>query len=441
MSVTGDSAYRAAGSALQLATSLALGVLTARLLGPAGRGQLYLVIQTASLGALLLGAGLGQAYQYHVARGVLPRRVTNAHLVAQTFVVSLVVAGVYLFGQPLLRAVTRETLTPPLVLLACVATVVNVLLLYVTCSLFALPHGIRTGTALGAASSLLNVALVVALVGLLRLGATGAVWAWLASLGVQLIPAFFIILSGAAPRPDLDWVRASRLLYGYGASVLVGNLMISTVFRIDVFIVNALMGAAALGTYSVAVAFAELVLLVPNALGTVLFAHLPQEKEERQVALLAASSRVTVLVSLLTGTLVAALSYPLVTVLMGGRFIGAAVPLCCLVPGLIAMSANFVYANFFSAQGKPLVTAAFFLLGAIINVILNLIAIPALGLVGAALASTVAYAAVTASFVARLRQREGLTFRQLFIVNAQDREVLREKLRQVKTRWVFRGSS
>jgi O-antigen/teichoic acid export membrane protein len=433
-SVAGDSAWRAASSALSLVTSLAIGILTARLLGPSGKGELYLLMQTASMGALLLALGLGPSYQYHVTKGILPRGAVNAHVLAQTVLVAVVVTGIWFFARPLLRAVTHDAISTPLLRLTCVAIVLNVFLLFVQCLVNSLPNGIRNASILSGLASILNLLLLMVLVWAFRQGTPGAALAWLASLGLQLALGVYWILAGAMPDAGLQWLSHTRRLYGYGMSFLAGNLMVTTVFRIDVFLVNGMLGPAPLGIYSVAVAFAELVLLVPNAIGTVLFAHLPAMDEQDQIGLLARSSRMTVLISLVVGLGVAAISYPLVVVLMGARFAGAVVPLCALVPGLIAMSANYVFANYFGAHGRPLVTAGCFLVGSVLNIAANLALIPALGILGAAIASTIAYAAITATFYLFLRRHIHLGFRRLFVPGSEEWRALRSTVLSLKNR-------
>jgi O-antigen/teichoic acid export membrane protein len=204
--------------------------------------------------------------------------------------------------------------------------------------------------------------------------------------------------------------------------------MVTSLFRIDVFLVSSMTGTAALGVYSVAVAFAELALMCPNALGAALFKHLPASKADEQIRVLCHSSRMIGAIGFVTGAGVTTMSYPLVVGFMGHRFAGAVVPLCLLVPGVIAMSVNYVFANYYAASGQPLVTGKCFGSGLLLNLAINLLLIPRWGIRGAAIASSFAYTLVTVMFTIRLRREHGLRLAELFLPRREDLAGLIERL-------------
>lgn len=70
-----------------------------------------------------------------------------------------------------------------------------------------------------------------------------------------------------------------------------------------------------------------------------------------------------------------------------------------LLPGVVVMAWGRVLANGASARGKPGVYLAATSLGLVVNVIANVVLIPRYGIVGAAVATTLVYALVTAVLV------------------------------------------
>ena len=100
---------------VQLGTSLALGVFGARLLGPAGKGELYLVIQLSSMLGLFLAAGLGPSYQYHVKNGSLRLATVLSHGLSHMAVVCGIVILLVLFARPLLPLVGAGALSTGMV--------------------------------------------------------------------------------------------------------------------------------------------------------------------------------------------------------------------------------------------------------------------------------------------------------------------------------------
>jgi O-antigen/teichoic acid export membrane protein len=199
-----------------------------------------------------------------------------------------------------------------------------------------------------------------------------------------------------------------RRMFGFGGKVYLSCLMSFVVLRSDMLLVNYYCGSGQAGVYSIAVQIADTLLLVPMTIGMLLFPRIAVEQADRQEEVTARVIRHT---ALLLGLLCAAawvLVGPVVSILYGPRFGEAAVALRWLAPGIWAVGLNGVLMNHFGGQGMPWVTVAAPCLGAVLNVLLNLLLLPHYGIVGAAAASTVAYLAMaTVGFSAFLKRRGG----------------------------------
>lgn len=409
-------------------TSLATGILTARLLGPAGRGELYLVIQIATLGSLFLSCGLGPSYQYHLSKNIFTRPVIVSHMLIQLAITSILVGILYLNGSEILSFITGTTMSKSVQFMTSMAIILNVMIMLLTFILMSMPGGIKFNSISGVYVSFSYLVALFIMIWIFNLGIIGALYAYLLSLLARLLPVLLKVMEGSWRSIIFEWRRPSKQLFTYGFSSFLASIMLSTVFRVDVFILSSLAGVGAVGIYSVSVAFAELALMVPNALGTSLFTHLPSATAEEQGTIIQRSSRIIIFIAFVIGLCLIIISYPLVVILMGKRFVGAVVPLCLLVPGLIAMSVNYVYANFYGVNGKPLVSAACFAIGLIVNVGLNYLLIPVLNVNGAAIASTVSYAVISIVFIIIIRRQHTFKVRDLLLVNMADIGLIKEKL-------------
>ena len=436
MGIVRDSGYMVFSNVILVMTSLATGILTARLLGPQGKGEFYLILQISSLVSLFLSCGLGSSYQYHISNKIFDHATVVSHMLIQILITVLVVGIMYLFGTELLLLMTGLSLPKSIQSLTGFAIVFNVIIMFTTYILMSMSSGIKFNSMIGIAASLVNLASLILLVWLLKLGVYGAVIAYLLSLMVRFLPILPKIMRGVWSHLTLSWLRPSKKLFTYSFSAFLSNMMVSSVFRIDVFILSSLAGVTAVGVYSVSVAFAEMALMVPNALGTSLFTHLPSSCPEDQRAIIKRSSRIIIFIALLVGVMLAVISYPLVVILMGGRFVGAVLPLCLLLPGVVAMSVNYVFANFYGANGKPLVSAACFGIGLVTNVTLNFLLIPYLKVNGAAIASTLAYTVITAAFIMVLKKEHCFTLVELLFVNREDLGLITEKVRGIVGRLI-----
>jgi len=423
-----DSSFLFASNILLVALSLLTGVLTARFLGPTGKGEFYLMLQASSLASLILSGGLGSSYQYHLKKKLLDQSNVISHILIQSLIVTLILCIALALFEYKPLGILNSTLPSNLLFPIIVATILNVEVLYANSILMTFSTGIRTSSVLSALSSVIYVMLLAIFLWGMDWGIKGAIAAYLVSLVVRLVPTIVTLLSQEPLRLRLTWRKHSPTLFAFGLSSFLCNIMLSSVFRVDVFIVNSLAGVSAVGIYSVAVAFAEMALMAPNAIGIALFSHLPGISDAEQISVVGRSSRITIFLAFICGALLALISRPLVIVLMGVEFAGAVIPLIILIPGLIMMSVNYVFANYYSAQGKPLVSAYCFGIGLVFNVVANLFLIPLMGINGAALASTISYACITLCFFVILRRQHQFAASALFFPNINDMTLIRGKV-------------
>ena len=428
MNIFKDSSYLFTSNILLVAMSLVTGVLTARFLGPEGKGGLYLVLQASSLASLVLSGGLGSSYQYHLKKRLLDQSAIISHALVQSVIVIALLLLVCAGHGYLPGGWFRDTFSSDLAFPIIGATILNIWILYANSILMTFESGIRTSSILSVLSSVVNMTLLALFIWGLGWGIWGAIAAYLVSLAVRLFPTAVTLLKREPLRMEIAWRRHSPMLFTFGFSSFICNLMLSSVFRVDVFIVNSLAGVAAVGVYSVAVAFAEMALMAPSAIGIALFSHLPGVSDSEQLEIVAKSSRITVFLAFVGGLVLVLISRPLVLLLMGESFAGAVAPLVILVPGLVMMSANYVFANYYSSQGRPLISAYCFSVGLLVDVAANYLLIPGMGIKGAALASSIAYSCITLSFLFVLRRQHRLMARDLFLPSADDVLLVRNKL-------------
>jgi O-antigen/teichoic acid export membrane protein len=431
MGIVRDGGYMVASNIILTITSLVTGIITARLLGPEGRGELYLVIQFATFASLFLTFGLGSSYQYHLSKKIFSHITIVAHMLVQLFVSIMLVSIIY-YSIPEITSIFQWTkLERSVQFMASIAVMTNITILLSSFILVAMPHGVRLNSIISVIASLIYLIALLILVWLLDLGSIGAITAYILSLIARLVPIVSKIIKGIWSNLKIQWLGPSRVLFKYGLASFLSNLMISSVMRIDVFILGSMAGAGAVGIYSVAVAFAELALMIPSALGTSLFTHLPSSTLSDQRKIVSMSSRIIIFLTLFIGLVLVIISYPLVIMLMGDKYSDAVIPLCLLIPGLIAMSVNYVFSNYFAANGQPLLGAACFGCGLLVNIVLNIILIPVLKIEGAAIASSISYVIISIIFLATLKRQYGFNINELLLINNSDLNLIKVKISDI----------
>lgn len=382
-------------AATTYATSLAAAVvsllnvlITARLLGPTARGDIALLTTIATLTATISNFGVHQAIVNVSGREPHLRRALAGNalvLAAALSAAASVVLGALVLAFP---GITGDVAKPLLIFaFAAIPFLMGRVFLQALLQAeyhFAFANGIRL---LGPLSGvILNGTLGI--VGALSVASAMAAWLAGQVLGTLLLVGFVTRRMAGYGRPSAPLARRSL---AFGGQTHVSHVLGIGSWRLDQWIVGALAGSRELGLYSVAVAWAEALFLLPTALATVQRPDLVRAARERAGRQAAAVFRVGALITL-----------PLIVVLMlaapllcagvfGDEFRGSIDDLRVLAPGAIGVIALKLLGDALIAQRRPLPATVATAVGLVCTIVLDVALIPSYGGLGAAIASTAAY--------------------------------------------------
>ncbi len=372
---------------LGLAITILASVVAARFLGPSGKGALAVTGLVSSLAVQFGGLGLHASTTYFTARdpGALPRIATLSlwlAILVGMMLALLVLAVAWLFPHSLNEVPGR------FLAIAVALIPFGLLSFYFQNILLGMQRILALNLADLAGKGAGLVATII-LLPLLRLGVWELLLAGLAvSAGVSLATVWLVIREApAAIAIDRELARG---MLRYGMKFYLACLFAYLVIRIDLLMVNYFSGMTEAGIYSVSVAFADLLCILPVSIGTVLFPRIARD-QVGEGGLTLKTCRYTVLL-MASVCLVAALSArPIITLLYGSAFAGSILPLLWLLPGIFLLSIEGILANDLAGRGYPAILVGYWLLGLLLNIGLNLMMIPRWGATGAAAVSTVTY--------------------------------------------------
>jgi O-antigen/teichoic acid export membrane protein len=389
------------GASLTLTTSMlsiGIGVITncvlARLLGPECKGRVDLMNSTIGLTSTLAGSALGMGVTYVVAKGQ-----TNHRRLAAIMAAVAVVQGVATWLVLSVIAHTPQVVAViPLqyrawgAALVGVATWAALLLVYWRFFLYGLQR-FATSALLDLMGKLLTAALMVGAVIVLRRTPEQAAAA--AVVGIALASALTALAASATVVPRLSGV-GERSGFGevckYTLPCYFGHLVQALNYRLDVLLVAYFVGVQAVAEYVIAVAVAQLLWLPSQAMQPVILPRLTAMTDTAERV--QHTRQVTRLMLALTAVMAAALAVVgpwMVRVLFGAAFSPSIVPLWALLPGIAIYSVTNILASFLGAIGRPGVNLAVATVALVPTIGLNLLLLPRIGILGAALASTVSY--------------------------------------------------
>jgi O-antigen/teichoic acid export membrane protein len=195
---------------------------------------------------------------------------------------------------------------------------------------------------------------------------------------------------GRLLRP-LDGVLARRMI-GYGARAYVVTLVAFLLIRVDLLLVNGIQGATAAGQYSIAVALADALYLLPATVALNLFARVARGSADRDMSL--SVFQLVAVVYLIVCLISAPLAGPAISLLFGAAYHPAVELFLLLLPGIYCLGLLNVIAYHFAGHGMPRELILVWIPGLVINLALDITLLPHHGTWVASVASTVAYAVV-----------------------------------------------
>lgn len=389
MSLIRQSAHAFAWQAMGFLALAVSGMLTARALGPADRGLLaaaYLYPQlAATLGSLSLGVAILHRFgrqRYRAEEFAGTCAAASAGLGAAGL--GLLLIGLWIGGKALYHGI------PWGVLLLALVPLPFLFASSFFSTLLQAAMDIRWYNMVTHGPKVLSLLAVLALLGAGRLG----VWE-LVSVGAILTAFTGLVpvwrMRRHAPGPWRPRGALLQHLAADGLRIHLGAVAIFLAGRANLFLANFYLTKAEVGYLYVAITLAELVWFISIAAETVLYPQVAQMPAAEAAGLTARVCRQVLVLSALSGLVLAALASPAILLYGGRAFLPAVTPLRLLLPGIVALTISKVLSALWVREGW-FVTLTLLAGGTgVLSVVLNALLIPRFGTAGAALATTLPY--------------------------------------------------
>lgn len=402
-------------------------IVIAKSLGPSGRGVLSVLAGLVGGAVQFGGLGLNGAILYFASREKdrIPQIVWNV-LVSATVMGAAVAVLYFIVG-----------LAAPSVLIGDI----DVMLFFIT--LLALPFAFFTqfyqsllvATQQVLAYNVLDVlsrAIVLAgftfILVALRLGTGAAVWSY--TITTAVAGALYLVWgtrSTGISRPfDYD---LSRRMIRYGIRAYIASLLLFFAVRINLFLVNSVLGENSAGLYAVALLFLDIISLLPLTLGMLLFPQVAGDQEDRGL-LTAKVFRFSVLAIGGMCVILGGVGDFLITAMFGAEFQGSVVPLWCLIPGILSLSLWTILNNDLGARGMPSVVIKAPAVALVVNVLGNALTLDRWGIAGsAASASLASFVGLLIVFIYFVRRFQ-MPLREMILFTVSDFRTAAGRLRR-----------
>ncbi len=373
-----------------LITNLASGIITARALAPAGRGQAVAIAMLAQNIGLVFACGCSQAISYSAARDHEAARRLAATWSLLLIPLAALGVGLGELSLPLFfhaqsaHAIFLARLYLPMIALVVVSEMTAGLLLGTG------QYGFFNFVRFAQPATYTLILIVVAIVGHLTVGWTLAVGG--ATGAATQVIAMRRALRGAGGFGPLDLkLGRSTLWYGLrGHGVTLAGAMNQ---RLDVVIMPAFISAASIGLYSVAANISLIVSALANQFSNVVLPAAVRDGDRGPQTVIRSVQVSGSVAALLAGGLIAFAS-PALSLVYGSKFLGAATSLRILAGGTVLLAVAYVLIAGLYAANRPTLATLTQVAGLIVTVAGLSIFLRHGGILAAAIVSTAAYSLV-----------------------------------------------
>lgn len=255
-------------------------------------------------------------------------------------------------------------------------------------------------------SGLLNLAAILII--------NGAAW---------LLVGLYIWIKSVFPL-RLTWEKEiTRAAVGYGSKIMLANLLDFFIYRMDIFLIGFFLTQQEVGWYFIAVMIAERLLYLTHAAGTVLLPAAARFEEQRKKTPLII--RLNLLIIFIGALILAVVSPFIIPAVLSQQYQSSVLPLIVYLPGVIAITLPKVLAADLAARGVPQYNFIVSAVNFSVNLVLNLLLIPRIGIIGAALSSTISYAVAAVLISYFYKRLTGTPIRELLIPQRGDWQALK----------------
>ena len=392
-------------NALALLCGVLTSLLSAWALGPAGRGDLLIVMLWPPVVALLATFGLTQAHRYWAAKE--PECVSMLFSNAILFSLVVGVAAVALAELIIPHLVGHRS---PEVMHLVRIYLLNIPAALVQFLMIGLLEGSRRFGWAGASRLITFVVQAASYLVLWLFGHLTVETAALSAMAGQFAAMFlslFAVFRQLHPRWQPSWLQW-RNAVNYGLRGYPGTVADFATLRMDQLLLGGLASSTAIGLYFVAVRLSEITAVLASSVGDAVMPEVAAAKHgDRADNLLARSLRLTVYTHLIVLVPLWLAAPHILRIVYGPSFSAAGGTFRILLVASVVLTAGGIAVSGLNGFGHPGLSTIARVSSAVVTVVALLTLLPRFGIAGAAMASLLGYSVMMiVAFIALMHQRE-----------------------------------
>ena len=368
---------------------MGVGILTARFLGPAGRGLFYTSVQAPGLINTVGTLSIGEGLIYHIGKGKIKSDQIFGTVFMMVLGFTLVLSIIFYFLISLLNQHFFYQLPDkviPLLFFLIPATMTE----YFSASAL---RGLKVFSIVNKLTIVTRTNIFIFILISLTFWSADlyrTIFAYAIALTLNALLYFIVLFYQSKFRFSISSNELNNVIR-YSAKVHIGSLLTEVEYRLDIFILLFFLNATAVGIYSIGVTIAQILWYVSNSVNTVLFPYLTSTSKKNvdffTVRVLKYNFFINIFI--LFGLII--IGFPLVNLLYGTMFSEAYFVFLVLSPGLLSDTIARSLAAWLKGTNRTLTLSKISSVSLVVNILFCIILIPYWGVYGAAISSVISY--------------------------------------------------
>lgn len=404
---------------LTLLLGITVGIITARMLGPEGKGFYTLIVLVLSYILLIGSLGVTNAIPFFIGK----KRSDIGSVLATSLTFSVlcgfILAFCFILLSPFLNILFNINLNTEVMLIVIIAIPFVLLDNFVVSILLGL-RKYNYYNLLLLTKSVLTLFLTYFFVVFIKMGVYGAIMSYVAAVIITSLAGFALVKSCESFKISFN-IPLLKEMFIFGWKPYLGSITISLNYNLDLMFVGILLTTSDVGIYSIAVTFSTLAWMISDAVQYVLFpevAHSSSINKNRNLVIL--STKQTFYLTVVANLILYAVAWFAIPFLYTEAFSPSLIPLAILIIGSNFFCVAKVISSALVGEGQTEIGLQMTVPAVIVNLIFNLILIPKYGINGAAIASTIGYIVSFFIVLLKIRKVYGISPRELFFIQKSD---------------------
>ena len=390
-----------------LLSNIVSSLIGARALGPAGRGDLLIVVLWPPVVAMMASFGLPAAYRYWMARE--PQRISKLFSNAVLYTIVIGIVSVALADQIVPSLVGERS--PE------VMTLLRIYQINIPAALFLeLMRSLLEGTKrFGWAGAARMIFFGVQAVGFAVLWFAGhltvatASYTMIAAQTTAMLLALAAVIHQLRPAWQPSWIEFKTSM-NYGARDYPGGLADFTTLRLDQLMLGAMASNVAIGLYVIAVRLSETTTLAASALAEALMPEVAASQTTNKAELLVGRMlRLTIYMHAVILVPLVLIAPLILRLLFGASFVPAAGALRWLLVAAGVWGVSSIVISGLRGFGYPVLSTMARFSAAVVTAIALVILLTRFGITGAAIASLIGYSVMLLVALLVVGRKRGLS--------------------------------